>query len=50
MKLNKHTFKRCKLVVGGSAKALKILAEEGREDDILFKTLNLSIQGLVSMT
>jgi hypothetical protein len=45
-----YTFKRCKLVVGGSAIALKILAHEGREDDMFFKTCNLSIQGFDSTT
>jgi hypothetical protein len=37
-------------VVGGSAIALKILVEDEREDDMLFKTFSLFIQGFISMT
>lgn len=44
----KGTFRRCKLVVGGSAIALKILAEEGFSEAILCNTLSLSIQGCFS--
>lgn len=42
------TFRRCKLVVGGSAIALKILADEPGRDANLCKTCNLSIHGFFS--
>lgn len=42
------TFRRCKLVVGGSAIALKILADEPGLDANLCKTCNLSIHGFFS--
>ena len=43
------TFKRCKLVVGGSAIALKILADDPRFEAILCSTCNLSIHGFDSV-
>lgn len=42
------TFKRCKLVVGGSAIALKILVDDGWEDANFCSTGNLFIHGFDS--
>lgn len=44
------TFKRCKLVVGGSAIALKILAADSGSDASLCSTCSLSIHGFFSVT
>jgi hypothetical protein len=45
----KLTFKRCKLVVGGSAIALKILADDPRSEASFCSTRNLSIHGFDSV-
>lgn len=42
------TLRRCKLVVGGSAMALKILADEGSSEASFCSTCNLSIHGFTS--
>jgi hypothetical protein len=41
-------LRRCKLVVGGSAKALKILADESLANASVCKIVNLSIHGFGS--